>query len=99
MTASEFVARLGPKAKPTKTAGGWLCRCPAHDDAHASLSVTQEAEKVLIHCHAGCPPERICAAGGLKLSDLFVAQPERNGHGKKIVATYDYKDEFDELLL
>jgi len=30
--------------------------CPAHDDKDPSLSVTDtEDDKVLVHCHAGCP--------------------------------------------
>jgi hypothetical protein len=28
--------------------------------------------KVLVHCHAGCTPEDICAAMGIEMSDLFL---------------------------
>src|SRR5262245_3038599 len=64
VTAAEFISHLGPEAKPSKSGQGWVCRCPAHDDRHASLSVTQSGDRVLIHCHAGCTPEDICAAVG-----------------------------------
>jgi 5S rRNA maturation endonuclease (ribonuclease M5) len=43
-------------------------------------------------------PVVICAAVGLKLADLFVAKPKRNGHKKPIVATYDYTDESGAVL-
>ena len=34
---------------------GWSARCPAHDDHHPSLTVTEvENGEILMHCHAGC---------------------------------------------
>jgi hypothetical protein len=50
----------------------------------------------LLHCHARCTPDAICAAAGLELRDLFpdtVPRLERT-----IVATYDYHDEHGALL-
>ena len=80
MNAAEFVSRLGATAKPTPTANGWGCRCPAHDDGKASLCVSQASDRVLIHCQAGCTAEAVCEAAGVKLADLFNdAKPERNG--------------------
>jgi hypothetical protein len=35
-------------------AGNGLTHCPAHDDEHPSLSVTQGRVAVLWKCHAGC---------------------------------------------
>lgn len=34
--------------------GHGLTHCPAHDDEHPSLSVTQGRVAVLWKCHAGC---------------------------------------------
>jgi predicted P-loop ATPase len=34
--------------------GGWSCRCPAHEDGHASLSLSEKDGKTLWRCHAGC---------------------------------------------
>jgi hypothetical protein len=49
-------------------------RRPAHDDRHASLSIGQgDGGKVLLHCHAGCSVEDVCAAIGLRVADLFPA--------------------------
>lgn len=72
--------------------GQWSARCPAHEDARASLSVAVGKDaRVLLHCHAGCTPEAICTAAGLTYpGDLFV---KGNGSGTlddRIVATYDY---------
>lgn len=55
-----------------KTPKGWEACCPAHEDRHASLSVgTGEDGRILLNCHAGCRPDAIVSAIGLKLADLF----------------------------
>ena len=46
-------------------------QCPAHDDATASLSLTEADGKALLHCHAGCQNDDVVAALGLTLADLF----------------------------
>lgn len=83
-----------------KTTGtGWQARCPAHEDDHASLSVSEGADgSTLIHCHAGCDPQAIVGAVNMTLADLFppkIAPPKAD---KKIVATYDYHDEQGVVL-
>ena len=45
-----LVERLGGRW----TAGGGLCRCPAHDDRRPSLSVRVGRRTLLLHCFAGC---------------------------------------------
>lgn len=96
MNVSELFSRF-PNA--VRKGAGFEARCPAHDDGRASLSVSEASDgKILVHCHAGCTPEAICAALGLKMADLFPGAPKRNGGGKSIVATYDYKDETGKLL-
>ncbi|NNE83364.1 MAG: AAA family ATPase, partial [Alphaproteobacteria bacterium] len=40
--------------------------CPAHDDNKPSLSVKQEGDKVLVHCHAGCSQEDVISAFRMK---------------------------------
>jgi DNA-binding HxlR family transcriptional regulator len=39
-----------------------LVHCPAHDDRNPSLSVTERDGRILVHCHAGCPSERVIDA-------------------------------------
>jgi predicted transcriptional regulator len=87
-----IAAKTGYEPKPSGK--GFVCRCPAHDDKTPSLSISEHCEKILLHCHAGCTPEAICSALGLKLSDLFAG----NGSPARIVATYPYHDATGELL-
>src|SRR3982751_4247745 len=55
-------ATIAKALKGKKAGSGWSCKCPAHDDAHASLSLTQKDGKVLWYCHAGCPQEVVTDA-------------------------------------
>jgi hypothetical protein len=74
-----------------------MALCPAHDDREASLSVAESetGDKILLKCHAGCETERIVAAMGRRMSDLFNGRPlERS----EIAKTYDYTDEAGQLL-
>jgi hypothetical protein len=69
MNVTEFLTHF-PDAK--KSGKGWMAKCPAHDDGTASLSISEVADgRILIHCHAGCQPEAVCAAVGLTLKDLY----------------------------
>jgi len=57
-------------------------RCPAHHDRTPSLSVTRSCDSVLVHCHAGCTIEAVCASLGITKADLY-------DHPK---TTYIYED-------
>jgi len=85
VTARELIAELkGVK----KSGAGWVARCPAHDDKHASLSIGESSDgKLLLKCHALCDFEQILAA-----------IPRTNSGGRQIIATYDYRDEQGALL-
>jgi putative DNA primase/helicase len=51
--------------------------CPSHKDTNNSLSFRIGSDgRILIHCFAGCEPEEIVAAMGLRMSDLF---PSKRG--------------------
>jgi hypothetical protein len=55
-----------------RNGSGWSARCPAHDDRHASLSVTAGDDgRALVYCHAGCDLEAVTAGLGLSTADLF----------------------------
>ncbi len=90
MNARDIVAQL----KSVKKSGaGWTARCPAHDDKHNSLSVSDGTDgRLLLHCHAGCEFEAILAA---------IPQTNGNGNGSNArheVAAYDYRDQSGSLL-
>lgn len=85
-----------------KAPDNWMARCPAHGDKNPSLSITLKPDgKVLMHCFTGCTVEEICAAVGLKMSDLMPerAPAEKPTSGKKKkdlgkwVCDYIYQDE------
>jgi len=52
-----------------------MVRCPAHQDGHASLSVTPGRKAVLFHCFAGCTQSAIIKA----LRDLRLNPAVRGG--------------------
>lgn len=79
-----------------KNGSGHVARCPAHEDHRASLSIsTGDDGRVLLHCHAGCTLEAICAALQMQVTDLFADSGKLR---KQIVAEYDYVDENGALL-
>ncbi len=77
MTFEEFVSYF---PKITKTAKGYMVKCPAHEDGSASLALARSNDGgVLVKCFAGCDAKAITGALGLTLKDLFAGSttPER----------------------
>jgi hypothetical protein len=75
----------------TRANNGWSASCPAHDDETPSLSIgLGDDGRVLVHCFAGCTPEQVVAAVGMRMADL--------GPATNIVATYPYHDERGAFL-
>lgn len=72
MRFTHVLARFGDVEEQSD--GGYLARCPAHDDSRPSLRIWRgDDNKVRLTCRAGCPPESILAATRLTWSDLFNA--------------------------
>jgi len=79
MIADKLLSRL-EKVK-RKGDNSWLACCPAHDDKHPSLGITEKGERVLLRCFSHqCDVSDIVHAVGLELSDLF---PEKTSKGGK----------------
>lgn len=83
-----------------RTGNSAQCRCPAHDDKKASLSVTQGQKCTLFKCFAGCELDDILSAAGLEKKDTFYQQAINTDRwksyieqreGKRIEAVYHYK--------
>ena len=55
----------------------WLTNCPVHGDSNPSLLISEaEDGKVLITCRSQkCPVDKIVAAWGLTMKDLFPPEP------------------------
>lgn len=59
MSAERIATALGGR----RVGGGWMARCPAHDDATPSLAIKDGRDgKVLVHCFAGCEQAAVIAA-------------------------------------
>jgi putative DNA primase/helicase len=102
VSAPDHVLRVLDRLQGVRAAGnGWEARCPAHDDSTPSLHVAVgNGERVLMHCHAGCPFNAIVASLGLRPADLFARQ---NGGSRRrpsgtLVRTHDYHDEHGAVL-
>jgi hypothetical protein len=70
MNLAEFLAVVDLQGL-RREGRGYVACCPAHEDRSPSLSLAERDGRLLVHCHAGCTPEAIVAALGLRLSDLF----------------------------
>ena len=75
------------------------CRCPAHDDKHASLTITKGRKCTLFYCHAGCAVDDVLNAAGLEKKDTFYDVEPRSPNWKayvearekrRIEAVYNY---------
>ena len=78
MIADKLLSRL-EKVK-RKGDNSWLACCPAHNDKHPSLGITEKDERVLLHCFSHqCNVSDIVHAVGLELSDLFPEQIKIEG--------------------
>jgi Family of unknown function (DUF5906) len=68
--SAETIARI--LGECTVTAGGFKCKCPAHDDKQASLQINivgSRDGKTTVHCYAGCKPV-----------DIFKAIEDKTGY-------------------
>ena len=92
---AEAIAQRCDNAR--QTGNGFEACCPAHEDTTPSLSITPDTDKILLHCHAGCPVDAIVAALGMTMADLFLRPPPSNGQ-KRIVKVYEYCDAQGNLV-
>ena len=79
LTHFEVSRKIGPAS--------YQCKCPVHYDSKASLTISEDKGKLLLHCHAGCETKDI-------LEDYRPLQWKERlefAQGKTIEAIYDYK--------
>jgi hypothetical protein len=63
------VASLLPGSK--RTGNGYICKCPSHEDKHASLKVSPGHKATVLFCHAGCTVDQVLAELGLRKEQLY----------------------------
>lgn len=96
MTLQELLTHFKVSRRISDTS--YQCECPVHMDSKASLTISEEKGKLLLHCHAGCSTRDVLAAVGLSFKDLGNYEPPKwrerleYGQGKRIEAVYDYRD-------
>lgn len=76
-TGSACLEKLIRHLKKVKVTGPrkWQACCPAHDDKHPSLSITETfSGVVLLRCWSGCTAKEIVETIGMELRDLFPGQ-------------------------
>lgn len=77
--------------------GQYICRCPAHDDRKASLSIKDEtgrSDRILLHCQAGCSTEEILRAAGKSFNDIQpkTERKQLQAWERNLTAEYRYTD-------
>jgi len=92
MNLEAFLDRL-ELVRPS--AGGYVARCPAHDDRTPSLSITDGEDRILLNDHGGCDTIAILNAMNLTWGDIFYSNEAPLG---KPVAEYVYTDEAGIVL-
>ena len=71
MIPADTIARA---LKGRRCSKGWICRCPAHDDHHPSLSVAETRDgKTLVKCWSGCRQDDVIDA--LRRRGLWDGKP------------------------
>jgi putative DNA primase/helicase len=110
VTAERPVDRVLHRLKGVRrVSGGWMAKCPVHDDKTQSLSVAAgRDERVLLNCHAKCATTAIVTALGLSMTDLFPPGMAREREAAKpapattrtvqLIKSYDYVDASGTLL-
>jgi len=94
-TLDDVLARL-PSHR--KSGGGFIARCPAHDDRHASLSVAAGGTvPVVLSCKAGCDFESVSSALGFAKGELTrdsdSDSKSKASRPRRHVATYTYRNQ------
>jgi hypothetical protein len=74
--------------------------CPSHHDRYPSLKITDDGDRVLLRCFAGCHWTKVLNALNLPTTALFDIgwNPERRKVVRREVAAYDYYDADGTLL-
>ena len=84
----------------------WICRCPAHYDKKASLSISYDPkeDKIALHCHAGCATADILAEVGKTWRDIMPTKADEPKKPLKkwqinLVADFQFQNAYLKYLL
>lgn len=104
MTLQELISHFEVARRISNTS--YQCKCPAHEDKTASLTISEKSGKLLLRCHAGCKTENVLAAVGLTFKEISDHRQDTStwkkrleySQKKKIEAIYDYRAEDGKYL-
>ncbi|MCX5924611.1 MAG: hypothetical protein NTZ68_04260 [Candidatus Dependentiae bacterium] len=69
-------------SQPKIYRSGYKLACPAHDDRHPSLAISQGDDgKILIYCFSGCTIDDICTSLNINKKDLFPPRDKGASYG------------------
>lgn len=68
MNTRELISRFNDVKK---VGNEFKCKCPAHNDKNASLTIKEGNDRSLVYCHSGCSIDKVLSSVGLKQQDLF----------------------------
>src|SRR5579872_1129417 len=84
-SANEQAQSISATLGGSRQRDGWRAHCPAHDDQHPSLDIAVRADKVLVHCRAGCSQDAVLdalkRAGVWHANEAKSASSPRRGEG------------------
>ena len=83
--------------KVRKNSQGWTACCPVHGDNNPSMSIKQDGDRILCHCHAcGANGLMVVQAVGLKPEVLFDKPLEREEDAHWLL---NKKRDWDETMI
>lgn len=95
MYLNDIVSRFN-NPKPNGN-NSFMVKCPCHNDNQQSLCISQNGDKILMNCFAGCSAEDITRAMGLETKDLFIANLPYNKVAKPPNVEYIYSDNLKKI--
>jgi hypothetical protein len=90
----QLAQALDPKAKRAGN-GSWSCCCPAHEDKHASPSLSMKDGRLLWRCHSGCSQADVQAE--LQKRGLL-SRPNGADHTAKPRTEADQSDDWRQIM-
>ena len=97
MAASAAIERLITTLGAKRSGAGWLARCPAHEDAEASLRISVgRKQPVVLRCMGGCETRVVLDVIGLTFADLRDGGAPTRGRPRRTV--YPIRDAAGTLV-
>lgn len=95
MNVEDFLSRLQNVRRVGH--GRWIASCPAHDDAHPSMNIKEEPDKILFLCRAGCRSDQVVKAMGLQWRDVFTEQVSVGSYNRSLNRAFPAADVLEAL--